>query len=89
MAFTRRTLNTLLREMNIYSISPVFVFDVAKISPGSGRLGGLRYGPGAGLRLELASTVHFTAGYAWNIRQGPGEGSGTTFFAIGIRDLFR
>ncbi|MDT4954500.1 MAG: hypothetical protein QOJ02_2638 [Acidobacteriota bacterium] len=88
MAFTRRTLNTLLKDLNIYSISPVFIFDVAKISPEKGKLGGLRYGPGAGLRLELASTVHFTVGYAWNIRQGPGEGSGTVFFSMGLRDLF-
>lgn len=89
MAFTRRTLNTLLRDMNIYSISPVFVFDVAKISSERMGLGGVRYGPGAGLRLELASTVHFTAGYAWNVKQGPGEGHGTIFFSMGIRDLFR
>jgi hypothetical protein len=89
MAFTRRTLGTLFNDVNIYSVSPVFVFDVAKIAPSSGGLGGIRYGPGLGIRLELASVAHFTAGYAWNVRRGIGEGRGNIFFAIGIRDLFR
>jgi hypothetical protein len=88
MAFTRRTLNTLFNDVNIYSISPVFVMDIARIGPRSGSIGGTRYGPGGGIRLELASVAHFTLGYAWNVKQGPGEGRGNVFFAIGIRDLF-
>ena len=88
MAFTRRTLNTLFNDVNIYSLSPVFVFDVARIGPRSGVFGGTRYGPGAGLRLELATTAHFTLGYAWNVKRAPGEGRGNVFFSIGIRDLF-
>jgi hypothetical protein len=88
MAFTRRTLNTLFNDVNIYSISPVFVFDVARIGPRNGVFGGTRYGPGAGIRFELATTAHFTLGYAWNVNQGPGEGRGNIFFAIGVRDLF-
>ena len=88
MAFTRRTLNTLFNDVNIYSISPVFVFDVARIGPRNGAIGGTRYGPGAGIRFELATTAHFTLGYAWNVNQGPGEGRGNIFFAIGVRDLF-
>jgi len=88
MAFTRRSLNTLFKDVNIYSISPVFVFDVARIGSRSGSIGGTRYGPGAGVRLELATTAHFTLGYAFNVKRGPGEGRGNLFFAIGIRDLF-
>jgi len=88
MAFTRRSLNTLFKDVNIYSISPVFVFDVARIGPRSGSIGGTRYGPGGGIRLELATTAHFTLGYAVNVNRGPGEGRGNLFFAIGIRDLF-
>jgi hypothetical protein len=88
MAFTRRTLNTLFNDVNIYSISPVFVFDVARIGPRNDAFGGTRYGPGAGIRFELATTAHFTFGYAWNVKQGPGEGRGNIFFAIGVRDLF-
>jgi len=88
MAFTRRTLNTLFNDVNIYSISPVFVFDMARIGPRNGAFSGTRYGPGAGIRFELATTAHFTFGYAWNVNQGPGEGRGNIFFAIGVRDLF-
>jgi hypothetical protein len=90
MAFTRRTLNTLFKDVNIYSIGPVFVLDIARISPTDpSGVGGLRIGPGGGIRLELASAAHFTFGYARNIRRGPGEGRGNLFFSIGIRDLFR
>jgi hypothetical protein len=88
MKFTRRTLNTLFNDVNIYSISPVFVFDVARIGPASNGLGGTRYGPGGGIRFELASVAHFTLGYAWNVNRGPGEGRGNVFFTIGVRDLF-
>ena len=88
MAFTRRTLNTLFNDVNIYSISPVFVLDVARIGPRNHSFGGTRYGPGAGIRFELATTAHFTLGYAWNVKRGPGEGRGNIFFAIGVRDLF-
>lgn len=70
MAFTRRTLNTLFHQVNIYSLSPVLIFDLAKISPESAGFGGVRYGLGGGLRLEFASTAHFTVGYAWNTRLG-------------------
>jgi hypothetical protein len=88
MAFTRRTLNTMFKEVNLYAISPVFVFDIAKMSPQSTAFGGTRYGPGLGLRFEIATMAHFTAGYAWNINRGPGEATGTMFFSIGVRDLF-
>jgi hypothetical protein len=88
MTFTRRTLNTLFNEVNIYSISPVIVFDVARIGPAKNSLGGVRYGPGAGIRFELASVAQFTLGYAWNVKHGPGEGRGNIFFSIGVRDLF-
>jgi hypothetical protein len=48
----------------------------------------VRYGPGGGIRFELATVAHFTVGYAWNVRRGPDEGRGNVFFSIGIRDLF-
>src|SRR5262249_42440178 len=84
MKFPRRTLKTIFNEVNIYSVSPVFVFDVAKIGPKTTGFDGKRYGPGVGLRIELASMAHFTVGYAWNTKQLPGEGPGTMFFE-GVR----
>jgi hypothetical protein len=89
LAFVRRTLNTLFQEVNIFSISPVAVFDIARIGPEQSSFGGWRYGPGAGVRLRLVSTINFTVGYAWNIKQRPGEGPGALFFSMGVRDIFR
>jgi hypothetical protein len=88
IAFVDRTLNTLFKDLNIFSLSPVAVFDTAWIGPAKGALGGNRIGPGGGIRLELASYVNFTLGYAWNVNRQPGEGKGALFFSIGIRDLF-
>lgn len=88
MKFVRRTIDTLFNEVNLISVSPVAVFDAAGIGPSAAGLGGIRYGPGGGLRLEIASSVNFTAGYARNLDPGPGEGNGAFFFALGVRDLF-
>jgi hypothetical protein len=88
MAFVGRTLHTLFYDMDLYSISPVAVFDAARMGPVGPGFRGARYGPGAGLRLDLADSVNFTVGYAWNAQPGPGEGSGAVFFSMGVRDLF-
>jgi hypothetical protein len=88
IAFVKRTLNTLFKDLNIFSIGPVLVFDAAKLGPAGGPLGGTRIGPGAGIRLELASYVNFTVGYAWNVNRQVNEDRGAFFFSIGTRDLF-
>ena len=89
MAFTRRALSTLFNDVNIVAISPVVVFDIARLSGEIAGIGGVRYGPGAGIRLEFASTANITGGYAWNVKRGLDERRGTIFFSIGVRDLFR
>ena len=89
MLFVRRTVETLLKDINIYSVSPVFVFDVVRLKSHNISAGGVRYGPGLGLRLELVNAVSFTGGYAWNVRSGPGEGRGSLFFSMAIRDILR
>lgn len=88
IAFVNRTLNTLFNDLNLFSVSPVAVFDTAWIGPAKAPFGGNRVGPGGGIRLEVASYVNFTVGYAWNINRQPGEGTGALFFNIGVRDLF-
>jgi hypothetical protein len=88
MAFVRRTLQTLFHDANLVSVGPVAVFDLAQISPSGPGVGGTRYGPGGGIRLEFASSVNFTAGYARNLSPRAGEGSGAVFFSMGFRDLF-
>jgi hypothetical protein len=84
MSFARRTLNTLLQEVNIASISPAFVFDAARIGPG----GRTRYGVGGGIRISLVSSVNITAGYAWNPDRRPHEAPGAFFFSFNTRNLF-
>jgi hypothetical protein len=89
MVFVRHTMETLLNDLNIYSVSPVFVFDAALLKSHNASAGGMRYGPGLGLRLELVNALSFTGGYAWNVRSGPGEGRGSFFFSMEVRDLLR
>ena len=88
MAFTRRTLNTLMKDVNLHAVSPVFVFVAAKTSAKKDGVGGVRSGPGLGMRFELATIAHFTLGYAWNVNRGQNEKGGNVFFSIGVRDLF-
>jgi len=88
MAFPRRIVHTMLNDMDLISVSPVGVFDVAQIGPSRPGLNVTRYGPGVGLRAELASSINFTVGYARSVNPGPGEGSGAVFFSMGIKDLF-
>ena len=90
MSYVRRTLDIILNQMNITSVSPVGIFDVAHIGPAANiPYSGTRYGVGGGLRFTLASTVSFTGGYAWNPVRRPGEGAGALFFSLTTRNLFR
>ena len=88
MSYVRRVLDTILKEMNIVSTGPVAVFDVARIGPAAGPLGGVRYAVGLGARFTLVSHVSLTGGYAWNPDRRPGEGPGAAFFSLRFRDLF-
>jgi len=87
MAFPRATLNTLLYQVNLFSLSPVVVFDFAHLGPASSSLG-TRYGVGGGVRVDLVSHVNFTIGYAANPKRLPDEGKGALFFSMGIKQLF-
>lgn len=90
MSYVRRTINIILNQMNITSVSPVGIFDVAHIGPAANiPYSGTRYGVGGGLRFTLVSTVSFTCGYAWNPVRRPGEGAGAFFFSLSTRNLFR
>jgi hypothetical protein len=89
MAYVQRTINIITKEMNITSISPVAIFDAARIGPNSvGPYRGTRYAVGGGVRFTLVSTVSVTAGYAFNLHRRPGEGAGAFFFTLTTRNLF-
>lgn len=86
MAFVRRTLNTVVDDLNIVSISPVLMLDVAHLGPADSRLG-TRYGVGGGLRLTLANSFDLTVGYLANPKRLRGEPSGAFFFSMQFKDL--
>ncbi len=89
VAYTSRILDTTFRELNLVAISPVAMFDVARIGGRSvSGYGGTRYGLGGGLRLSVVS-LDLTAGYSWNPRRRTGEGRGAFVFSLDISDLFR
>lgn len=88
IAFARRTITTALNDLNTISIAPLAVMDWAKIGPSGNGIDGSRFGPGGGIRVELASSVNFTLGYAANVNRQQNEGSGALFFSMGIRDIF-
>lgn len=89
LAYAQRALDVILNQLNITSVSPVFVFDAAHLGPaGDDPYGGTRYAIGGGIRLTLASTVNMTLTYAANPRRRADEGSGAVVFALTMRNLF-
>jgi hypothetical protein len=86
MAYIKRTLNTILFELNFLSLGPVMMFDVAHLGPANARLG-TRYGIGGGLRFTLVSHVDFTIGYVANPKRVANERPGAFFFSMRFKDL--
>jgi hypothetical protein len=89
IAYTARTLDVIFRELNIVAISPVLMFDAARIGDKEqAKLSETRYGLGTGIKFSLV-TMDVTAGYSWNLRKRPGESRGAFVFSLDISDLFR
>jgi hypothetical protein len=86
MSYVKRTLNSILYEMNFLSLGPMLMFDVAHMGPAGSKLG-TRYGIGGGLRFTLVSHVDFTIGYAANPKRITGEPPGAFFFSMRFKDL--
>ena len=87
MGYSRRTINTFIDDINLVSVSPVLMFDVAHLGPASGRLG-TRYGIGGGLRVTIVNSVDFTFGYLANPRRLPQESPGAYFLSVQFKDVF-
>jgi hypothetical protein len=87
--FTGRMLDVIFRELNLYSLAPFAMFDVARIeetqSPAFDRF---RFAAGPGIRLSLVN-FNVDLGYAFNANRQPGEHRGSFYFAISVSDLFR
>ena len=89
IGYSERALDVVFRELNLIEVSPVLMFDVARIGPKtSPDFGNLHYGLGPALRFSVV-TLDFTAGYAFNLNRKPAEGRGAFVFSMTISDLFR
>ena len=87
MKYPRRVFSQLTREANLIAVSPVGIFDAARLWQ-DGRSEGVRYAMGGGLRLSIVS-LDLTAGYAWNPHRKPGEGRGAVLLSMEVSNLFR
>lgn len=88
MAFPARVVQTVFDEMTVFSLSPLVLFDAGRIGPETAGWSSTRYSAGGGVRLTLASSVSFEAGYAWNLRPREWEGRGALFLRLRFLDLF-
>ena len=81
----QKVLNAFLYELNIFSIAPVGIFDVARVWPSDK---GIRFAAGGGARFSLVN-LNLTVGYAFNPNRGPNEGIGAALVKLDLTDLFR
>jgi hypothetical protein len=79
-----RALDVFLHRLNVYSIAPVVLFDVARVWPVGQAV---HYGVGPGVRLSLIN-VNFTLGYAVNARRTAGEQAGAIYLKLDVVSLF-
>jgi hypothetical protein len=79
----------LTRELNLIAISPVFMFDAAKIgaktSPGGNRT---RYGVGTGVQVSIVS-LDVRLGYSFNVHRQTSDSRGAFVFSLSVSDLLR
>lgn len=85
MAQFTPVLDSFLYELNAFAVSPVMVFDAARVWPDRN---GTRFGVGGGVRLSVVN-LNLTLGYSFNPSPKPREGRGALFFSMDVTDLFR
>jgi hypothetical protein len=81
----KAALDAFVKELNVVAVSPVAVFDVARVWPDPA---GTRYGAGCGVRLSIFN-FNTTVGYAFNLKHHAGDGRGAFFFSMDFTDIFR
>jgi hypothetical protein len=87
LAVVRPVLDTFLHELNLIALSPVVLFDVARLWPDPL---GTRYGIGGGLRATFLN-LNLTVGYSFNPNPQPQlkQGRGAIYVQFEVADLFR
>jgi len=87
--FTGRLLEVIFRELNLYSVAPFAMVDVARIGETQSlAFQRTRYAAGPGMRFSLVN-FNINAGYAFNVNKQPGERFGSIYFSLTVSDLFR
>lgn len=84
MKLVEASLDSFVNELNWLAVSPVGIFDAARVFPDKF---GMRFGVGGGVRLSLVN-FNVTLGYAFNPNPRPGEGRGALFFTMDVTDVF-
>jgi len=88
MAYAKRVLHQFLHEANLVAVSPVFLFDAARIGRDSFRGNDTSYALGTGVKFSLV-VLDVTVAYAWNMSRRANEGRGALFFSMNVSNLFR
>jgi hypothetical protein len=88
LKYARHVLFELLHSVNLYSVSPAILFDVARIGPQSNPpLPGTRYALGPAMRFRVIN-VDITLGYCFNVEQAPGQPRGAAVLGLTFGQLF-
>jgi len=85
MEAVKPILKAIKDEINLLAVSPVAIFDLARLWPDRN---GTRFGLGGGVRVTVVN-FNVTLGYAFNPNPRPREGRGAFFFSMEVTDLFR
>lgn len=89
VTYVGNVLGVFFREANLVAVSPVLMFDAAKLRvSGSPQTDRFRYGVGGGIRFSLIN-VDFTAGYSVNPTRRLNEPRGALILRMDINDIFR
>ncbi len=88
MIYPRRVFSELVHDANLIALSPVAIFDSARLWQRDRTANKIRFAIGPGLRLSIVS-LDVTAGYAWNPNREPWESRGAFLFKMEASNLFR
>lgn len=84
---TQSQIETVGRELNAFSLGPIFMFDAARLRT-RGVQEKFRYGVGSGLQIEFFGLA-LRAGYSFNPDRRPGESRGAFTFGFEVLDVLR
>ena len=68
MKFPREVIRATFDELKVVSVAPLATFDIARIGSDLHGADPVRYSPGGGIRVTVASSASFDLGYAWKLQ---------------------